>query len=136
MKAQMIAIAMFLNLITFSKSINENHNIPCQACDDYNPYKATEIALQFNLSTMVIDSIKHAEELYVDDIPFNTEAILLSYRSDSAMVVKYELKDEGVINDIPFDTQTIASQNLHFKNAEVSSLNRELSASPKKRKRM
>ena len=120
MKAQMIAVAMFLNLIAFSKSTSDNRSFQNLALNDDIPYFTTELAFQFNLTHMVIDSIKHAEELYVDDIPFDTEAILASYRSDSAMIVNYELTDEAVINDIPFDTQSIAANNLDKRKTVLS----------------
>ncbi|MCB2208610.1 MAG: hypothetical protein KQH67_09985 [Bacteroidetes bacterium] len=52
------------------------------------------------------------EEAYIDDIPFNTEAIY------SKVVIKrnildFEMQDEAYINDIPFSTETIAEVKLY-----------------------
>ena len=52
------------------------------------------------------------EEAYVDDIPFNTEAIAEKALFEQAMAADYDLEEESYIEDIPFNTAKIAEERL------------------------
>jgi len=56
------------------------------------------------------------EEMYIDDIPFETEEIVVAMgSSDVKMPLSYmafSLDEEAYIDDIPFDTEEIASAAL------------------------
>lgn len=54
------------------------------------------------------DELKMQEEPYVDDIPFDTKAIAGKYLHN--MKVKYS--DESNINDLPFNTEKVFYQKL------------------------
>jgi hypothetical protein len=48
------------------------------------------------------------EEEYIDDIPFDTEAIAEAYNYENSLKVEYEFNDEAYVDDIPFDTYKVA----------------------------
>jgi hypothetical protein len=48
------------------------------------------------------------EEQYIDDIPFNTEAIATKARFEKAITIEFKLEDETYIDDIPFKTDSLA----------------------------
>lgn len=56
------------------------------------------------------------EEEYIDDIPFNTEAIAANYFYAKSISVEYDFEDEEYVNDIPFDTHVIAENYKNEKN--------------------
>ena len=67
-------------------------------------------ALVFTLGTMA--SVATGEETYIDDIPFDTEAVY------NRVVIERDLldidfDDEAYINDIPFNTEKIAVNELY-----------------------
>lgn len=81
-------------------------------------YKITIIAafallLSFNLNATNFD---FADENYVDDIPFSTEAIFNSLNNQTALEVNFDFPEEEYIDDIPFDTQCI-TLNCRFEQA-------------------
>lgn len=49
-------------------------------------------------------------EAYIDDIPFNTHSISAGYYYEKSLNTNYRLNDETNIADIPFNTQLVASQ--------------------------
>ena len=48
------------------------------------------------------------DEEYIDDIPFNTEAIAEAYQYEQSLQVEYQFADEAYVDDIPFNTNKIA----------------------------
>lgn len=56
------------------------------------------------------------DEMYVNDIPFNTEAVFRSYMKDPLSLTIFSLKEEPYVNDIPFNTEDIA---LHANKTEL-----------------
>lgn len=79
---------------------------------------ANNIALNDNPPEMELDNIKSmthccgksfnfAEELYIQDIPFDTKKISAESAFKNAIKVEYEFADEAYIEDIPFDTYSI-----------------------------
>jgi hypothetical protein len=47
------------------------------------------------------------EEAYIDDIPFNTEAIARNYQFQQALADTLRPEGEEYVNDIPFDTHKV-----------------------------
>jgi hypothetical protein len=76
--------------------------------------KSTAITTIFTLlfSFNIMAEINFNEESYIDDIPFNTEAIYSEVVIERN-IIDYELNEEAYINDIPFSTETIAENKLY-----------------------
>lgn len=76
--------------------------------------KSTAITTIFTLlfSFSMMADINFKDEAYIDDIPFNTEAIFSKVVLERNMI-DYELNEEAYINDIPFSTETIAKETLY-----------------------
>ncbi len=53
------------------------------------------------------------EEAYIDDVPFDTEAIFDSL-CDASMVECFKLTEETYINDVPFNTEEVVQENMVF----------------------
>lgn len=47
---------------------------------------------------------------YIDDIPFETEKVVSKVNAAEAMQIQFEMPAETKIDDIPFDTEKIAGQ--------------------------
>jgi hypothetical protein len=58
------------------------------------------------------------EEAYIDDIPFNTEAIAEQTRFERSMNENYHFEEEAYVDDIPFNTSEIASNSMNEYTAE------------------
>jgi len=52
------------------------------------------------------------EEMYIDDIPFNTELIAANALHEQAMKQQFQLAEEAYIDDIPFDTESVVKIGL------------------------
>lgn len=76
--------------------------------------KSTAITTIFTLlfSFNMMADINFEDEAYINDIPFNTEAIYSKVVLERNMI-DYELHEEAYINDIPFSTETIAEETLY-----------------------
>jgi hypothetical protein len=48
------------------------------------------------------------EEAYIDDIPFETEAVVANYEMDRLMNETFEYEEESYVDDIPFSTELVA----------------------------
>ncbi len=70
----------------------------------------TIIILLFSFNTMA--DVNFNEETYIDDIPFNTEAIYSKVVIERN-ILDFEVNEETYINDIPFSTETIAEDKLY-----------------------
>ncbi len=66
------------------------------------------ISLFFNLS-MMADGFQMKEEVYIDDIPFDTQAIAKNHLQEKASTIEFELAKEDYIDDIPFNTSEVYS---------------------------
>ena len=75
-----------------------------------------DVAGYFGLATLDIEPLTYSlleqtdfeEELYINDIPFNTEKIAGEAHYKAALTVNFELEEENYVNDIPFNTASIA----------------------------
>ena len=67
-------------------------------------------ALIFTLGTMANVTIE--EETYIDDIPFDTEAVYSRVVIERNLV-DIDFDDEAYINDIPFNTDKVAEYELY-----------------------
>lgn len=56
------------------------------------------------------------EEVFIDDIPFNTGDVVANYLYNDAMNAEFCLEEEPYIDDIPFDTECI-SADCHYQKA-------------------
>jgi len=61
-----------------------------------------------NNSKVVPQEIAFEEEEYIDDIPFDTEAIAEAYFLNESMNVEFNFEEEAYVDDIPFDTKSVA----------------------------
>jgi hypothetical protein len=76
--------------------------------------KSTAITTIFTLlfSFNMMADINFKDEAYIEDIPFNTEAIYSKVVIERN-ILDCELNEEAYINDIPFSTETIAEDKLY-----------------------
>lgn len=49
------------------------------------------------------------DETYIDDIPFDTEMVAIQHQAEESMQVDFELEEEPYINDIPFETGEVVN---------------------------
>lgn len=70
----------------------------------------TILTLLFSFHLMA--DINFKDEVYIDDIPFNTE-VLYSQVVIDRNILDFEMQDETYINDIPFATDEIAATELY-----------------------
>ena len=68
------------------------------------------LALLFSINTMAV--VNFEDEAYIDDIPFDTEAIFNAALIERNLV-EFDFNDEEYINDIPFNTEVIASEKIY-----------------------
>jgi hypothetical protein len=81
-----------------------------------------------NYSRPIVDvfSIKDpvlGEELYINDIPFNTQEIAVASILDGD---ELKLEEEAYVDDIPFDTEALAGKyllNLNLKTSDEANIN-------------
>jgi len=73
----------------------------------------TIIAAVLFSSVLFADDLKKnmKEEVYINDIPFDTYTIKNEVMQYNALKVQYEMAEEEYINDIPFSTTAIAVEN-------------------------
>jgi len=69
----------------------------------------TIISLVFSYNTVA--NITFSEEAYIDDIPFDTEAIYSSVVTERH-IIDFNFEEDAFINDIPFATNEIAEEKL------------------------
>jgi len=77
-----------------------------------NPLSAGVDSVYVHCNKMTTHVCFHLEEeMYIDDIPFDTEAVaVLAQQNDSyiaALAVDFEMEEEEYIEDIPFRTAEI-----------------------------
>ena len=60
-----------------------------------------------NNSDVAPPEIVFEEEEYIDDIPFDTQAIAEAYHLNETMNVEFAFEEEEYINDIPYNTYEI-----------------------------
>ena len=77
------------------------------------------VLLAMNLSATNNNTFNFAEEEYINDIPFSTEAIFNSLTNPPAMEVNFDFQEEKYIDDIPFNTECFAQQCLFEKAMNV-----------------
>ena len=68
------------------------------------------LALLFSINTMAV--VNFENEAYIDDIPFDTEAIFNEVVIERNLV-EFNFDDKEYINDTPFDTKVIASDKIY-----------------------
>lgn len=68
------------------------------------------LTLLFSINTMAVMNFEN--EAYIDDIPFDTEAIFNEVVMERNFV-EFDFDDEEYINDIPFNTEVIADKKLY-----------------------
>lgn len=70
----------------------------------------TLIAAVLFSTVLFADDLKKnmKEEVYINDIPFDTYVIKSEAMQSSALNIQFELTEETYINDIPFNTADIA----------------------------
>lgn len=68
------------------------------------------LAIFFSINTMAV--VNFEDEAYINDIPFDTEAIFNEVVIEKNLV-EFNFNDEEYINDIPFDTEVIADKKLY-----------------------
>jgi len=120
--AKTVLIAIFSLSSTFIfaeipdevKSTNVNNEVNTKSMKVLNnpPTSVNALSLQNNF---LIE-----EEMYIEDIPFNTEEIAnRTLGEESLFTYKIEkqfyLEDESYIDDIPFDTYQIVKKSLTIK---------------------
>lgn len=66
----------------------------------------SELKLNNNIE-VVPEEIVFEEEEYIDDIPFNTQAIAEAYLLNETMNVEFDFEEEAYIDDIPFNTYEV-----------------------------
>ncbi|MFK5855156.1 MAG: hypothetical protein QM503_03420 [Bacteroidota bacterium] len=74
------------------------------------------ILLTTNLSASVIN---FNEELYINDIPFNTTEIYKDIITEQNLA-EFELAEEDYVNDIPFDTKCVTANCLYNDAVSIS----------------
>ena len=60
-----------------------------------------------NNSKVVPPEIVFEDEAYIDDIPFDTQAIAEAYLLDETMKVEFDFEEEAYVDDIPFNTNEV-----------------------------
>ncbi len=68
------------------------------------------LTLLFSINTMAV--VNFESEAYIDDIPFDTEAIFNEVVLERNLI-EFDFDDEEYINDIPFDTEVIADKKIY-----------------------
>jgi hypothetical protein len=112
MKTLILSCFLILGLAAqnYSKPINDIFSIK-------DPVLVEEVYINdipFNTNDIAIASIldgdvlKLDEEAYVDDIPFDTEAIAVKYVPN----LKVKSSDESYIDDLPFNTEKVFYEKL------------------------
>jgi hypothetical protein len=59
--------------------------------------------------TAFADEFKLQEEAYINDVPFDTEAIVKAHKQHCAMMVPFQMPEEQNIDDFPLDTRLIVA---------------------------
>lgn len=59
--------------------------------------------------TAIAGEFKLQEEAYINDVPFDTEAIVRAYKQHCAMEVTFQMQEEQYIDDFPLDTRTVVA---------------------------
>ena len=60
-----------------------------------------------NNSKVVPPEIVFEDEAYIDDIPFDTQAIAEAYLLNETMSVEFDFEEEAYVDDIPFNTNEV-----------------------------
>lgn len=74
--------------------------------------------LTLNLSTTA-KNFNFEEEVYINDIPFNTEDVALECKYQHAVAIEYNFADEAYIEDIPFNTECVTANCKYQKAIKV-----------------
>lgn len=67
------------------------------------------IAALFISVNMFAKGFEMEKEVYIDDIPFDTEQIATQALYNQAVSVEFNMEEEVYIDDIPFNTDSLAS---------------------------
>jgi hypothetical protein len=102
--------ALLILLTSFTTVADNRNSYP------FNHITNTIIADTLGLSVVPINQIVRENEVYVDDIPFNTKEISAGYLASNNPVNE----PESYVNDIPFRTDLIASSYFPGKFISVS----------------
>ncbi len=59
--------------------------------------------------TAFAGEFKLQEEAYINDVPFDTEAIVRAYKQHCAMKIAFQMQEEQYIDDFPLDTRIVVA---------------------------
>ena len=98
----------YFNIVLLTENETKNHKTMNSII------KSTAITailvILFSINTMAV--VNFENETYIDDIPFDTEAIFNEVIMERNLI-EFDFDDEKYINDIPFDTEVIADKKLY-----------------------
>jgi len=107
------SIFIFAEIPDEVKSENVNNDPNTKSIKALNKISTTDETLNLQ------NNFLKEEEMYIEDIPFNTEEIAnkvlrIEYYSTYKIEKPFYLEDESYIDDIPFDTYEIAFQKFNL----------------------
>lgn len=75
------------------------------------------IAIMFS-ANLIASPVNFSEELYIDDIPFNTTEVYNDIIAEQKLA-EFIFEEEEYIDDIPFDTKCISTNCIYNKAISV-----------------
>jgi hypothetical protein len=115
MKTKIIKYTVaFITVILISSNIaaSNKSGIFFGETKDYTSSNTIKCA-SLNYDKAIAENFSFDEEIYVNDIPFNTDSISNEYNYLKAVNKNFEIDGESYIDDIPFNTKKMVRE---FKN--------------------